>query len=82
MGYELCERNRQVSPLLHYCQIEANFDSACVLGAGIICVDIVVERFFGIKSFRIADSNGFLSGSLSLSAGVMVKPSSHYISPI
>ena len=46
--------------------------AACVLGASIICVDFFVRLFPGRKKFRIQDSNTFLSGSLSLSSGVMV----------
>jgi hypothetical protein len=45
---------------------------ACLLGAGLICVDLVVRRFPRKKNFRIENSNGFLSASLSLSFGVMV----------
>lgn len=45
---------------------------ACVLGASIICVDIIVRLFPGKKDFRIQDSDTFLSASLSLSFGVMV----------
>jgi zinc transporter, ZIP family len=45
---------------------------ACVLGASVICVDLIVQQFPGQKSFRIQDSNVFLACSLSLSFGVMV----------
>lgn len=45
---------------------------ACVLGAAIICVDIIVRLFPGKKNFRIQDSDAFLSASLSLSFGVML----------
>ncbi|KAK0366978.1 Zinc transporter [Friedmanniomyces endolithicus] len=45
---------------------------ACVLGASIICVDIIVRQFPGKKNFRIQDSDTFLSASLSLSFGVML----------
>ncbi|KAI0022073.1 ZIP zinc transporter [Xylariomycetidae sp. FL0641] len=45
---------------------------ACVLGAGIICVDSIVRLFPGKKDFRIQDSNSFLACSLSLSFGVML----------
>lgn len=47
---------------------------ACVLGASIICVDILVRQFPGKRDFRIQDSDTFLSVSLSLSFGVMVSP--------
>lgn len=45
---------------------------ACILGAGIICVDVVVRRFPRMEGFSITESDGFLSASLSLSFGVMV----------
>lgn len=45
---------------------------ACVFGASVICVDIIVRQFPGKKDFRIQDSDTFLSASLSLSFGVMV----------
>ncbi|KAI1502677.1 ZIP zinc transporter [Biscogniauxia marginata] len=45
---------------------------ACVLGASIICVDVVVRLFPGKRNFRIQDSNTFLACSLSLSFGVML----------
>ncbi|PHH59111.1 hypothetical protein CDD80_1874 [Ophiocordyceps camponoti-rufipedis] len=45
---------------------------ACVLGAAIICVDVVVRLFPGKHAFRIQDSNVFLASSLSLSFGVML----------
>ncbi|KAK3626845.1 Zinc transporter [Elasticomyces elasticus] len=45
---------------------------ACVVGASIICVDIIVRQFPGKKDFRIQDSDTFLSASLSLSFGVML----------
>ncbi|KAJ8119694.1 hypothetical protein ONZ43_g3413 [Nemania bipapillata] len=45
---------------------------ACVLGAGIICIDLVVRLFPGKSNFRVQDSNTFLACSLSLSFGVML----------
>ncbi|KAH7170250.1 Zinc/iron permease [Dactylonectria macrodidyma] len=45
---------------------------ACVVGASVICVDIIVRLFPGKRHFRIQDSNGFLACSLSLSFGVML----------
>ncbi|KAI2642664.1 Zinc/iron permease [Xylaria nigripes] len=45
---------------------------ACVLGATIICVDVVVQLFPGKRDFRIQESNTFLACSLSLSFGVML----------
>ncbi|KAK3711251.1 Zinc transporter [Vermiconidia calcicola] len=45
---------------------------ACVFGASIICIDIIVRQFPGKKNWRIQDSDTFLSASLSLSFGVML----------
>jgi hypothetical protein len=49
-----------------------NGHAACVLGASIICVDIVIRQLPGKKDFNIQNSDTFLSASLSLSFGVMV----------
>ena len=46
---------------------------ACVVGSSIICVDLVVRRIPSKHDFRIQDSDAFLSASLSLSFGVMVR---------
>ncbi|KAI1195600.1 Zinc/iron permease [Nemania serpens] len=46
--------------------------AACVLGAAIICIDLVVRLFPGRSNFRVQDSNAFLACSLSLSFGVML----------
>lgn len=45
---------------------------ACVVGSSIICVDVIIRQFPGKRNFSIADSNTFLSASLSMSFGVMV----------
>ncbi|KAK5174801.1 Zinc transporter [Saxophila tyrrhenica] len=45
---------------------------ACVVGASMICIDILIRQFPGKKDFRIQDSDTFLSASLSLSFGVML----------
>ena len=45
---------------------------ACVLGAAIICVDILIRLIPGQQNFSINESDAFLSASLSLSFGVMV----------
>ncbi|KAF8848614.1 hypothetical protein BDZ45DRAFT_718594 [Acephala macrosclerotiorum] len=45
---------------------------ACVLGASIICIDVLVRCIPSKKSFRIQDSNAFLAASMSLSFGVML----------
>ncbi|KAI5235328.1 Zinc/iron permease [Aureobasidium subglaciale] len=46
--------------------------AACIIGASIICVDIIVRKFPSKRNFRIQDSDIFLSSSLSLSFGVML----------
>jgi ZIP family zinc transporter len=46
--------------------------AACVVGASVIFVDLVVRQFPGKRDFRIQDSNLFLAGSLSMSFGVML----------
>ncbi len=43
-----------------------------MVGASVICVDLVVQRFPGHGNFRIQDSSVFLACSLSLSFGVML----------
>jgi hypothetical protein len=58
--------------LVPYLQADRMTVLACVFGACIICSDVVVRQFPGMKSFRIQDSNTFLACSLSLSFGVMV----------
>ncbi|KAG0647739.1 Vacuolar membrane zinc transporter [Hyphodiscus hymeniophilus] len=45
---------------------------ACVIGASIICVDLIIRQIPSKRDFRIQDSNVFLAGSLSLSFGVMI----------
>ena len=45
---------------------------ACVVGASIICVDLIIQRIPEKGNFRIQDSNAFLASSLSLSFGIMV----------
>ncbi|KAK0659591.1 Zinc-regulated transporter 3 [Lasiodiplodia hormozganensis] len=54
---------------------------ACVLGASVICVDIIVRLFPGKRNFRLQDSNAFLSASLSLSFGVMLFSSLYSMLP-
>lgn len=56
-------------------QVTANIaplSIACVMGACVICVDLVIRYIPGRQDFRIQDSNSFLACSLSLSFGVMV----------
>lgn len=45
---------------------------ACIIGAGIICVDLVIRSCCGFKRFDITTNSTFLSSSMGLSAGVMV----------
>jgi ZIP family zinc transporter len=45
---------------------------ACVAGASIICIDILVRQIPSQRKFRIQESSVFLASSLSLSFGVMV----------
>lgn len=47
--------------------------AACVVGASIICVDVLVRLIASKKDFTIQDSGVFLACSLSLSFGVMVR---------
>ncbi|KAL7822118.1 ZIP zinc transporter domain-containing protein [Trichoderma gracile] len=54
---------------------------ACVLGASIICVDVLVRLFPGKSNFRIQESNIFLACSLSLSFGVMLFSSLYSMLP-
>ncbi|KOS18510.1 Zinc-regulated transporter 3 [Escovopsis weberi] len=46
--------------------------AACIVGASVICVDIIVDLLPGKKNFRIQESNAFLACSLSLSFGVLL----------
>lgn len=46
---------------------------ACVFGASVVCVDILIRMLPGKSNFRIQESNAFLACSLSLSFGVMVR---------
>ncbi|TFA97681.1 Zinc-regulated transporter 3 [Trichoderma ghanense] len=54
---------------------------ACVLGASIICIDVLVRLLPGKANFRIQDSNVFLACSLSLSFGVMLFSSLYSMLP-
>ncbi|WPH03002.1 Zinc/iron permease [Acrodontium crateriforme] len=54
---------------------------ACVVGASVICVDLIIRRLPGKKNFRIQDSDAFLSASLSLSFGVMLFSSLYSMLP-
>ncbi|RYP55243.1 hypothetical protein DL769_010212 [Monosporascus sp. CRB-8-3] len=45
---------------------------ACIVGASVICVDLLVRLLPSKRDFRIQDSNAFLASSLSLSFGVML----------
>ncbi|RMD41230.1 hypothetical protein DV735_g3892, partial [Chaetothyriales sp. CBS 134920] len=54
---------------------------ACILGASIICVDLIARLFPGGQDFSIAESDSFLSASLSLSFGVMLFSSLYSMLP-
>ncbi|CRG90543.1 Zinc-regulated transporter 3 [Talaromyces islandicus] len=54
---------------------------ACIIGAGIICVDLVIRSCCGLKRFDITTSSTFLSSSMGLSAGVMVFSSLYSMLP-
>ncbi|KAL6247258.1 Zinc transporter [Rhinocladiella similis] len=54
---------------------------ACVLGASIICVDIILRAIPGWHDFSISESDQFLSASLSLSFGVMLFSSLYSMLP-
>nr|POE59315.1 zinc-regulated transporter 3 [Quercus suber] len=62
-------------------RIVLTWSLACMVGASIICIDIVVRLFPGQKNFRIQDSDRFLSASLSLSFGVMLFSSLYSMLP-
>lgn len=53
--------------------LTSGHSTACVMGACVICVDLVIRYIPGKQDFRIQDSNSFLACSLSLSFGVMVR---------
>ncbi|KAK2069200.1 hypothetical protein P8C59_003801 [Phyllachora maydis] len=54
---------------------------ACVAGASIICIDVVVRLIPSQSKFSIQESNGFLASSLSLSFGVMLFSSLYSMLP-
>lgn len=47
-------------------------ETACIFGASVVCIDILIRVLPGKSNFRIQESNAFLACSLSLSFGVMV----------
>ncbi|KAL5332898.1 Zinc/iron permease [Aspergillus crustosus] len=54
---------------------------ACVLGSSVICIDILLRRFWPNSNFQIVHNNGFLSASLCLSAGVILFTSLYSMLP-
>lgn len=46
--------------------------AACVIGASIICIDLVLNPISRFRNFKIAESSTFLASSMSLSFGVMI----------
>ncbi|PLB38132.1 Zn(2+) transporter ZRT3 [Aspergillus candidus] len=55
--------------------------TACVLGASLVCADVLLRRFSHQKNFQIVNNNGFLSASLCLSAGVLLFTSLYSMLP-
>ncbi|KAI9370579.1 Zinc/iron permease [Aspergillus egyptiacus] len=54
---------------------------ACILGSSVICIDLLLRRFSPQTNFQIVHNNGFLSASLSLSAGVILFTSLYSMLP-
>ncbi|OAA69462.1 Zinc/iron permease [Cordyceps fumosorosea ARSEF 2679] len=54
---------------------------ACIFGASVVCVDVLVRMLPGKSNFRIQESNAFLACSLSLSFGVMMFSSLYSMLP-
>ncbi|EGX96879.1 ZIP metal ion transporter, putative [Cordyceps militaris CM01] len=54
---------------------------ACIFGASVVCVDILIRLLPGKSTFRIQESNAFLACSLSLSFGVMMFSSLYVMLP-
>ncbi|CAN8097406.1 unnamed protein product [Discula destructiva] len=54
---------------------------ACVAGASVIYVDLLISKFPNMQHFRIQDSNGFQASALSLSFGVMIYSSLYSMLP-
>ncbi|KAL3439569.1 Zinc/iron permease [Aspergillus tetrazonus] len=54
---------------------------ACVLGSSVICVDLLLRRFWPRSHFQIVRNNSFLSASLCLSAGVIIFTSLYSMLP-
>ncbi|KAH7416872.1 ZIP zinc transporter [Cadophora sp. MPI-SDFR-AT-0126] len=54
---------------------------ACILGASIICVDILIRCIPSKRNFRIQESEAFMASSLSLSFGVMIFSALYSILP-
>ncbi|KAM3527024.1 hypothetical protein NHJ13051_003174 [Beauveria bassiana] len=54
---------------------------ACVFGASVVCVDLLIRKLPGRSNFRIQESNVFLACSLSLSFGVMMFSSLYSMLP-
>ncbi|CZT01217.1 related to vacuolar zinc efflux protein [Rhynchosporium agropyri] len=54
---------------------------ACIIGASIICVDILIRLIPSKRNFRIQESDAFMASSLSLSFGVMTFSALYSILP-
>ncbi|PVH81247.1 Zip-domain-containing protein [Cadophora sp. DSE1049] len=54
---------------------------ACIVGASIICVDVLIRYIPSKRNFRIQESEAFMASSLSLSFGVMIFSALYSILP-
>ncbi|KAF2277992.1 uncharacterized protein EI97DRAFT_432080 [Westerdykella ornata] len=54
---------------------------ACVAGASVIYIDILIRQFPGKKNWKLEDSNLFLSSGFSLSFGVLIFSALYKILP-
>jgi len=54
---------------------------ACIVGASIICVDVLVRYIPSKRNFKIQESEAFMASSLSLSFGVMIFSALYSILP-
>ncbi|KAH9209523.1 Zinc/iron permease [Leptodontidium sp. 2 PMI_412] len=54
---------------------------ACIVGASIICVDVLIQYIPSKRNFRIQESEAFMASSLSLSFGVMIFSALYSILP-
>jgi hypothetical protein len=55
------------------CFAHADDSVACIIGASIIWIDLLICHIPGKSGFNIQESSVFLASALSLSFGVMVR---------